>query len=635
VAVQPTATSYEGKAVDITGMELDVRYADNPDTFVRVTNLSAYGVYPKYTQRNGTGTGGLARGQYAIFAMGDGQPVYAGFDVNVSNLLRKDPTSGDRPANTSPILGDESSTDSDDYWAQGVQLTADLGSYRKTYRVDEYPDFSNMKLQGDYEDGTRQEIPLSRDMRWEIRPLYTNGNLTGRGLLIVSVGGTSGQSLWGTNSASGYAPSLEAGAKGVQVGVPLDAVYHVTGIKLANPEAVTQSIGNFYYWDRDDPASWLSTDGTGGRAKDAQLEISYSDGSTRTISAAEAVRQNTVWYNLNPAANERPLTVAGIHETVTKVDNLKTLWPNHRAPRIAFYYRGYWDYLSVPVYTRFTGITVTINDGGDSVAANMKHSDNDYRGFTAQDFANAITVTATYTAFSDSSLPAANLVLAYQGIRPYYAYNPDTISVGADPTTVPTGSAYDTEARNVAALGKPFRDLGGGTLTWDDWRKVYYERQYTDSTLTTQGAYDPSTVAGSRYPIPRVQGNFATTSQGVRSGMKVTQVLTDGTLDSSNDWPLPAGQGSYIAQADMRYDGGPLVYTTNFGDPDYTWDQRTRSWKLGQHAWGESSVPGNNGRTRNVTVYYAVAAKPKMGVTANSSVRNGRVPTYWTNIQVK
>jgi len=704
VVTQPTATSYEGKAVDITGMVIEVRYASDPDTWVTVRDplAAGYGVNPKYTQfRSGTGTSGAVSNTYYIFTMGDGQPIYQVFTPNVSNLIRKDTTGMDRPNFTSPVFGADSSDDTNDFWAQGVQLTVDIGSYRTKYRVDEYPDFANMKLQGDYEDGTRQEIPLSRDMRWEIRPLYNNGNDTGKGLLIVSVGGTVGQSLWGVNSSSGYAPSLDM-AKGVQVGVPLDEVYHVTGIKLANPEAVREAIGSFYYWDRDDPAFWLSNDGRSGRAKDAQLEISYSDGSTRTITVEEAVRQNTVWYNLNPAANERPLTVAGIHETVTKLDLLKTFWPNHRNPRIAFYYRGHYDYLNVPIYTRFTGISVSIRDGGDNVAMSMRHQDNDYIGKNADDFAKAIKVVATFTAFSDSSLPAAELELTYQGIRPYYTVKPDISSDGTAPVVgttmaaVPVGDAYDTMARAVVAFGKPFRNLSsdvtgnvgatgngitgyfggllaspqGGARTagsggvinsinFTDWRKTYYNGQYASAQAMQQVAtaspglepYNPRETNGSLYPRP---GTSSPATQGVTSGVGMAYVNDTGTLvpitSSTLAMPLPGGQKRYVDQYDMTYDGGPYVYTMNFGDPDYTWDRKTRSWKLGNYAWGESANPANNGRTRNVTIYYTpglggVPAEtnevggtnddlPWVSTSASPgpSARSQRVPVAWSNI---
>jgi hypothetical protein len=533
VKTQPKNASYEGKQVDLTGLELEARYAGSaPNDFVPITvDLSKIGVVPKYTQ--------ASLNTYRIYTIGDGVPVYTQVSVTVRTLLRADTTtwagSGNGPGQGTDTGPGNGPGDSGAYYATGAQIYVDLDSgYQKTYRVDDFPDFRGIKLQGDYSDNTKQNIPLAEDMRWEIRPNYANGNATGPGYLVISIGGSvSGNtniddgSLWTGDGYAGYGPIIDSDP--VTVRIPLTEVYQVTKIELDTEPTIPD--GGIFYWDDDRDSAWLNSSGTGGYAAGAKIKVYYSDGSDRVMGMQEAVRQNTVYWNFNPNLTERPATVTGIDKTVRNgLQKAKTFWPYHKNPQITFYYRGLRTYYDVLVFTKFSSLSAEPKKGpGEVIEVDMTHTDNDWRGRNATWFADQITVKATFTAYSDSN-KSKDRTLTYEGLQ------------ASDITS-------DAAARQEAAKGKPFRQISGNATDW----------------LAAQGRRLVSN--GSGY---------------------ITTGITRGT----------------------NWDGGPLVYTMNFGDPGYTWDVPSQTWKKGGTAWGESSVTTNNNRTRNVTVYYTPGIGP-------------------------
>jgi len=579
VKTHPKNTSYEGMPVDITGLEIEARYSDAPNTWVDVKDLSKYGVVPKYTQRYG-GTNGGGKANYTFYTIGDGTPVGTTIEVTVSDLVRSNATNQTAPDGSSyKTDGSGSNQDSNDYWAQGVQIYAPVGGYKDKYYVDDFPDFTGIHVQGHYRDGKLVDIPLNMDMRWEIRPNYKNATKndepTGPGDLVISIGGWNGAgySLWeadGTYSQGGYAPDEESWnsglytytSKGIEVSVPLSEVYHVTDITLKTPPAQE----GILYWEKDTSDEWLSADGRKGRIADAVLEVTYSNGVKKERDMATAVRMNTVWYNLNPDGKERPLTVEGIQRSVELINNVTANpWPNYKKPMIYIYYRGFKVPCDMVIYTKLSTLTAKPKNGG-VIEVDMTHQDNDKVGKNASWFADQIDVVATFTAYSDPA-KTKELPLKFQDLK-----TKDLPGVkGSEPT----------RGTDVAILGKPLRDLtavGGGT-TYLSWVDTGY-----------------------------------------------------GTL--------PSGTGSSAS----TWDGGPYVYTMNFGTPDYKWYAGpgtlasgvtvSKLWVKDDGAWGESSLSSNNGRTRNVTIYYTPGIGLAYPFNSADAIapKSQKVQVLWKNI---
>jgi len=404
-------------------------------------------------------------------------------------------------------------------------------------------------------------------------PYYDAAPATGKGALAFYIGGKNGDPLWfDENWESSYAPTWAHNNTNnwVVAAVPLKEVYHVTGLEV---ESFPEGQEGIFFWDDDSPGKWLGNNGTSGRVKDATLKVTYSNGQSRSITMEEAVRVNTVWYNLNPSKNERAVTVLGIDASVRGENNKTTsFWPNHKEPMIYFYYRGWKVSQPQVIFTKFSTLDAAPKDGGDLVYVNMKHEDNDYRGkYDADWFSKQITVTATFTAYSDSSKQKP-IVLKYEPV--------DESITGKD---------------NLMAdvrYGKPFKELNSSGV--DNWLK----------------AQDRG-VNGFDYP------------------------------DSGTE---------------PYWEGGPDVYSMDFGDIDYEFDPESRTWKAGNDAWGVCSVLANNGKQRPVTVYYTpglvgtVATAsfqitgdtpypsgsevPFAGSTPGTNVKSKRVQVEWSNIPV-
>jgi len=457
VKTQPQKQNYEGMPVDISGIEVEARYAgSNPLLWVPVTDLSPYGVYPKFVEGTNDGKDATVKDRYYFYSTGDGTLVRTLIEVKVSNLIRSRndvvATPDGNPYKPNPDHGDNQ-----DFWGQGVQIYAPEGGYTSEYYVDDFPNFNGIHVQGHYKDGSLKDIPLTQDLRWEIRPNYKKAPDTGSGDLVITIGGPTGYSEWGANSIGGYAPPWEntgAGStKGVEVSVPLTKVYHITDVKVKTPPPFE----GIFYWEEDSSSKWLSASGRDGYVKDAELEVTYSDGETRTINMVDAVRLNTVWYNANPINNERPIAVRGIYDTVkyeNKQSQLSDTWPNLKgktAPQITFYYRGYKVPYDVYVFNRLTGITATPKAGvATPIVADMTFPDNDNVGKNAKWFAEQIDVVATFSASSDST-KTRTLPLKYEE-TPKVAGNPD-------------------QALANAQQGKELEDKSGGTYT--NWVAAY------------------------------------------------------------------------------------------------------------------------------------------------------------------
>jgi len=604
VVTPPTKPSYEGIAVDTTGMEIEVRYDSDPNKFVKVTDLSKFGILPKYAQRVGASGN---KGTYMVYAIGDGQPVYGQFQTTVHNLVRPS-TTGWGNNQSYPADGNT--------WTQGGQITVTpIGSYKKEYYVDEFPDLgdlSHFTVQGNFMDGSMQTIQLNMDMRWEIRPSYNNKPNTGRGDLVFYLGGNNGESLWFDYTSGSYAPTYGKIADyDVAVAVPLDKVFHVTGVEVINADELKTEFevtNPFFFWDDDRPNAWLTADGTGGRAKNAKIRVTYSDGYSRELSMEEAVRQNTVWYNTNPNGNYRPFAVQGIEETVRNVlgkEKNTAVWPNYKDPKISFYYRGWRAFVDVPIFTKFSNLSFEfksepdISNGYATIA--VKGQDNDNTGDTDATLAGKITVKANYTAYKDSSLTAGK-TLSYQGLRSQTSTPAgfrDVTQTNANWGT-PSAQVIDSAVTAIATKGKPLRAIQPRSWYW------------TDTNASPPVVYT---------------GSIAYTSWEKAAG-RSTQLLGTATVTIQGG-DTGTGNGAH-------YDGGPTVYTMDFGTPDTT---KTSAGKpvLGEYAWGKSADPKNNGKQKAVVIYYTPGIDTDLStgfspLADNVNVRKVNVPVLWSDI---
>jgi len=629
VKTAPTVDSYEGLEVNLTGIKVEARYDKDPNNWVEVpdADLKSYVVTPKYAFASGDSG---SKKTFYLYAPGAGQGAYTKFETKVHHLVRYKGGMG---------YGDSTNVTPDsNYWRNGVQLTVKpTADYQKTYRVDDFPnlaDLSKFTVQGNYMDNTIQDIPLHMDMRWEIVPYYDNAPSTGKGALAFYIGGWGYDALWFDYAGASYAPTYahdSAYNDWVVAAVPLDEVYHVTGIEITNKDELKEWFegeGAFFFWDDDRAAAWLEKDGT-GKAEKAKIKVTYSDGLTRDLTMEQATQQNTVWYNWNPDGDYRPVAVQGIKDTVTKVlrtEKAGVEWPNYKNPKISVYYRGWRDYVDVPIFYKFNNIEVVPKAGSafetlGYVPMDMKLQDNDNVANAA--FTSFFDVYAIYSAASGQT---AKKKLSYQGLRGP-ASEPETYRDIPVEGTNPNWGRIDAEVvdddvLDTVAKGKPFRMLKkfgdyevnsylmasgrayvddkepGDVSSWGSKEELYYDVEYEDAV-----------------PIKT-------------TGMK------SGTADNA------------------AYDGGPTFYSTNFGEADrreITGTANTGSISkvvIGPYAWGEAAKPSNNGKTRNVQIYYTPGigtASPFYGAedingdpldpdTTIPSPKRQNVPVQWSNI---
>jgi len=407
VKTQPTAQNYEGMQVNVSGIEIEARYAGASwDKWVPVTDLSSYRVWPKYVQRK-SGDDGTVRNVYTLYTSGGGTELSSSIELKVTNLKRADTTTQTAPEGEGPYTPSTGSGnipgDQPNYTADGLQLHLSPG-YKKEYYVDEAPDFKGISLQGHYRNGEYKDIPLDYDIRWEIRPDYSNAqkpnpDSTGPGFLDITIGGL-GTSYLDQGADDGHSPPTETAAgKGVTVSVELDKVYHVTDIAFETPPA----LDGIFYWQNDGWTSWLSADGRTGYVNDAVLRLTYSNNETRTVDMRTAAARNTVWYNFNPNARKTPLTVRGIYDTVKNLNGITTAWPNFKKPMITFYYRGQPLYFETLIFSKFKSVSAMPKSGTSPIEADVAGRDNDRIGKDDAWFADQIEVKATFTAYSDST----------------------------------------------------------------------------------------------------------------------------------------------------------------------------------------------------------------------------------------
>jgi len=421
---QPTADSYEGRPLDLTGLEVRVYYDDLNQNKTITPKDATFSTYPPYavgvlaqkTAATGTpGTLGYDPGtaewvpqlQYTLlWYSAEADKVF----TDIIDLSYSSKTSPRLPT-VWPVSRAVTWTELDEsddrgytyngttygyVWSRGLNLTGPLD---ESVYVDDYPILSKYRLQAEYPtdtDEVKKEIDLVPETEWRILPKYNSDRTAATGDLLITVGRNPLASdhpyvkdaLSKAGGKTAYAwtdPALTASH-------PYKEVYIVQKIDVTNTD-----FGDFFYWEDDTPAAWL------GRLAEANVTVTYSgEGTnTRTKTVEELWELNTVWANrvLWPARGDAaPFAIRGI---VQSSPDKATVHSKNRNPQVTLSYRGAYYYLNVPVLTRLQSFVVEPADGGEFVGVDMRPTDNDVGAMNAAKFDKLVKATATYIAFSD------------------------------------------------------------------------------------------------------------------------------------------------------------------------------------------------------------------------------------------
>jgi hypothetical protein len=441
VRTDPTATQYMGKPIDLTGLVVRVRYTDGLyDDIAYETDKGKFTTWPRvttgayYESTSGATVGknlfkGLAKA--VLYYTAGGQTFDTTINLaRVIGILREN-TPGYDP---DPITAYPGTYD------RGLNVTG-VGNMKTTeYRVDDTDiDWSGLKLEVNYEDGGTGELSF-RDVNWKIIPYYVDGTGASKkradgtypGYIFITVG----RLVIDENSIVGpytveellfngsYPSGTNWNYEGITASVPLTTVYPVKedGITFVS----TPELNDFFFWQANTDKAWADRLIAAG----AELKITYAGiDNPRVISVEDLVRKENIWYNYNPGYTWDPeyyekgepfgmfdFYVAPIGASVASSTSPydKKANPN---PAITIYYRGD-NKLTLPVnvFTKLVSINAEPKTAGE-VEWDVTHSgrDNDIEYGTKNEktLAALFNVTATYSAYNDTSKQSKPLTLAY------------------------------------------------------------------------------------------------------------------------------------------------------------------------------------------------------------------------------
>jgi len=525
----PTADSYEGLPVELKGLEVWVRYDDDP---LKAVTVSPGGKYNFYTEPaiavgvRGINTGtssyewAAMRSYTLLMDTGEGRLERAEITVPAVHPIAR-AESWTTVDDTVGFVYQTGKGSSDYYWDRGLRLVGDLG--QEVY-VDQYPDLNKYRLQAEYDDGM-QEFKMRPDMVWEMRPRYNNGyDDTGMGDLWITIGanpfaaapyssgGFQHKYVKDALDEAGLAwPTDNKADPGLTTSHTYTKMFHVLKLEATS----NTELQDYFYWEDDTQDEWISR----LKAAGTTLKVHYTNNTTKDFSVEYALAMNDVWRNYVEGWTSvyTPFGVKGIQESTAATaerPNGLTHSQNNKAanpPHITLNYRGALARIDVPIFTRPSGLSVTPKKGEPPIDVDMRWDDNDRGQMTALAFSRLIDVVATFTA----QVPFAD---------------------------------------RTATL----------TLTFDD-------RGTTDADSGQAGAVDE-----------------------------------------------------------------PTQYSMNFGKAD---DWIANDWSGG---WGQAATVGNNGKARDVTVYYAtpveIAGTAETAYThgfTTSRKVNQKISVSWSNIHVK
>jgi len=434
------AFQYVGQLVDLTGLEVTVKYAGStaPVKIPYKGNENKFSADPKVVS-------GLYNNTNQDFYGMPGAFVY--YDAGGGNILAdfipfKYPAVGIKRENTTTdtpdlITNPASITRPTEVFTSALHLTGNLK--KNIYFVDDDTfDFTGLTLEAEYDDNSKLPISFS-NVTWSIVPDYNrNGdglprNLddeqTYMGYVYITVGEVIRPSRYvdytdpntppidytNSNSAT-FSPLVayfggnnQGGINNVQWngGVTtrqiLQKVYTVKERDGGIEWAPKPELEDFFFWMENTPAAWTQRLIDAG----AQIRIHYRGTTeTKTLSIAQLAADELIYWNLNKADNgEFDCGVTPLKYPFTKAA-LKT----NGAPQIKVNYRGGVTTLDVDVFSVYRGVTAVSADG-TVIAPDIEDPDPGYDndidlpyGSDEAYFASKIKVTATYRAYNNTDV---------------------------------------------------------------------------------------------------------------------------------------------------------------------------------------------------------------------------------------
>jgi hypothetical protein len=556
--------SYEGLALDLTGLKVKVYYEGGPENNKTITidsyadGAKAFSTYPPVAvgvvakatlldddDEDVDVVTWIPQTQYELLWVSPetGKVFTKVLDLKndgktVKPIARATSWTDLTKADEILAYGDE---DSIFNWSKGLNFT---GTLTEKIYVDNYPDLGKYRLQAEYVDGVKKDIPLdpeTNETNWKIVPKYAPDRKSAKGDLFVTVAKnpleadhpfvkdalkiysyaayllydddygeepvayedfdpeedtTHGFSV--NDDVRGFDPAMT-------IRHPYEEIYIVQSIKV-NTEV---EIEPFFYWQDDTEEEWFDR----LMASNATITVNYSGGAApKTKTPKELADMNKVWYNdifdvysedAGSWRQKTPFAVRGIQDTHPQ----HVAMGKNRDPKITVSYRGAYDYIETPVYTRLMNIEPAFIDGGNSTV-DMRPTDNDVGGMDAVAFDGLITVVATYSAYKDNTLQKPWTV----------TFDPDTgIARGQDIVTsnreiggvpvTPDGNNGDKE--NPEYYGSNFGDVS--TKVSNNGKEVSVVFYYAGPEKNT----DPDDIAKIAIASRRVSARLPVTWKNI------------------------------------------------------------------------------------------------------------------------
>jgi len=498
----PTKDSYEGKPLDLTGLVVRVFYDGGPENNKDLKYGDAGVTFSTYPH---TAVGVLATVSGATAWVPQEQYTLLWYSSEADKVFTavldlKEPVANGGPgangktvkpisraatwtdkttANTYNTYGSDDTTLA---WSRGLRLVGDLDA--KIY-VDDYPDFSKYRLQAEYvgttanTGGEVKEIDLTPETDWMILPKYDSGSTpatpkNATGDLLITIGSnplaTSHpyvQTAYTRSGGTAYTPSGASSPK-VDPGLTIRQPYaEIWVVKEITTSVTAADLPDFFYWMTDDTPYWTKA----LIDSDATITVTYTGDNPgpKTKTVKQWKELNDVWYNkifvLTGAGatlqTEPPFAVQGITDTAPLAsDGSITPLGRNRNPRIKLSYRGAYAYVTIPVYTRPTGLAVTAKSGDPSVPVDMRPRDNDVGAMNAKAFDSLVDAVVTFQAYYDSSV-TTTLTVKFDDAGAVSGKYPAAYVTTAPAGITPTGADGAPGAANSNAKAKLYSNNFG------------------------------------------------------------------------------------------------------------------------------------------------------------------------------
>jgi len=384
VKTNPTEDQFFGQALDLTGIELDVFYADGSRK--TETDTSKITVFPRVATGYYYTASGTAEG-YRFSPMTSYEVYYKGVHGN-NRVSIADKMwwiyRSNTPGNVTGVRpGDIYVPGSMDL---GIHLTGAANIKQEAYADDDTYNLSGLTLEADYvknyADNTkgfpnpqviRKPIKLA-DVAWEIKPRYdktafeanaasNNGEGYYDGYLYLTVGRVNDwENIYGGSLLGDYLDYGENGL-GITVMVPLAKVWTVKTIEVIyDPDAIVKSSpADYYYWEENTRDAWIKRLGD-----NAKLKIAYTSGTTDEKYIKDLADKQRIYWNSNTVQGSEPQwTEEGIYEgDPMDFDIMTVRYPFTKKSvnlGVRLYYRGAQTQIDVYAFTLLTGVTANVD----------------------------------------------------------------------------------------------------------------------------------------------------------------------------------------------------------------------------------------------------------------------------------